>query len=197
MVKGVDTVSNVSSIVNVLQGNTYKFVCRYYSVQGNSKRITTAESAAIGNASLKRIMVYQNRHDSYDKFSKAIASQDANDAISQARALGQPLSSTIYFAVDYDASLTQINNQIKNHFTELKSCISSAGYQLGVYGSSLVCKTLKEAGIVNKTWLSMSPSWGGGTVFSDWDIHQTGTVTLEGISFDENVANDINSIGAW
>lgn len=41
MVKGVDTANNVSPVVDILQGNGYKFVCRYYSVQGNSKRITT------------------------------------------------------------------------------------------------------------------------------------------------------------
>lgn len=197
MVKGVDTANNVSSIVNALYGNGYRFVARYYSLQGNSKRISTSESATIGQACLKRVMVYQNLHNSYSKFSASIALGDAGDAVSQARAVGQTLSSTIYFAVDYDASLEEVNNNIKSHFVELKSVINTAGYQLGVYGSSLVCKTLKEAGIVKKTWLTMASDWGYGTVFNDWDIHQVDTVTVSGVLCDKNEAKDLSSIGAW
>ena len=75
--------------------------------------------------------------------------------------------------------------------------LSAAGYSLGVYGSSLVCKKLKEAGIVSKTWLSMSTGWGYNTNFNDWNMHQTIEVTFGGIVFDENEAASIYDIGAW
>ncbi len=88
MVKGVDTASNVSNVVSDLKSKGYSFVIRYLSVSGNPKRMTAAESAAIGNAGLKRIVVYQNLHDSYSKFGADIAERDATDAISQAKSMG-------------------------------------------------------------------------------------------------------------
>lgn len=99
----------------------------------------------------------QNIHNTYEKFSESIAQGDASDAISQAKAYGQPTGSTIYFSVDYDASASEIDGNIKSYFQKLKSILSLAGYTPGVYGSSLTCKKLKKAGIVDYTWLSMSP----------------------------------------
>ena len=196
IVKGVDTVSNVTNILTQIKNKGYSYVIRYYSINGNSKRMGASEAAAIANAGLKRVSVYQNLHNSYSKFSTAIAAGDATDAIAQAKSVGHS-SRTIYFAVDYDASASEIEGNIKAHFNELKTRLSAAGYSLGVYGSSLVCKKLKEAGIVSKTWLSMSTGWGYNTNFNDWNMHQTIEVTFGGIVFDENEAASIYDIGAW
>lgn len=196
IVKGVDTVSNVTNILTQIKKQGYSYVIRYYSINGNSKRMGASEAAAIANAGLKRVSVYQNLHNSYSKFSAAIAAGDATDAIAQAKSVGHS-SGTIYFAVDYDASASEIEGNIKAHFNELKTMLSAAGYSLGVYGSSLVCKKLKEAGIVSKTWLSMSTGWGYNTNFNDWNMHQTIEVTFGGIVFDENEAASIYDIGAW
>lgn len=196
IVKGVDTVSNVTNILTQIKNKGYSYVIRYYSINGNSKRMGAAEAAEIANAGLKRVSVYQNLHNSYSKFSAAIAAGDATDAIAQAKSVGHS-SGTIYFAVDYDASASEIEGNIKAHFNELKTMLSAAGYSLGVYGSSLVCKKLKEAGIVSKTWLSMSTGWGYNTNFNDWNMHQTIEVTFGGIVFDENEAASIYDIGAW
>ena len=196
IVKGVDTVSNVTNILTQIKKQGYSYVIRYYSINGNSKRMGASEAAAIANAGLKRVSVYQNLHNSYSKFSAAIAAGDATDAIAQAKSVGHS-SGTIYFAVDYDASASEIEGNIKAHFNKLKTMLSAAGYSLGVYGSSLVCKKLKEAGIVSKTWLSMSTGWGYNTNFNDWNMHQTIEVTFGGIVFDENEAASIYDIGAW
>ena len=179
IVKGVDTVSNVTNILTQIKNKGYSYVNRYYSINGNSKRMGAAGAAEIANAGLKRVSVYQNLHNSYSKFSTAIAAGDATDAIAQAKSVGHS-SGTIYFAVDYDASASEIEGNIKAHFNELKTMLSAAGYSLGVYGSSLVCKKLKEAGIVSKTWLYMSTGWGYNTNFNDWNMHQTIEVTFGG-----------------
>ena len=180
IVKGVDTVSNVTNILTQIKNQGYSYVIRYYSLDGNAKRMGATEAAAIANAGLKRVSVYQNLHNTYSKFSATIAAGDATDAIAQAKSVGHS-SGTIYFAVDYDASASEIEGNIKAHFNELKTMLSAAGYSLGVYGSSLVCKKLKEAGIVSKTWLSMSTGWGYNTNFNDWNMHQTIEVTFGGI----------------
>ena len=195
-VKGLDTYSNVSNCLTNIKNQGYSFVARYYSKSGNSKRMTAAEAAAIGSAGLKRVVVYQNIHQSYDKFSASIASIEAGDAIGQAQANGQP-SSVIYFAVDYDATSSEIDGNITEHFRVLKNMLSQAGYSTGVYGSSLVCKKLKEAGLVTKTWLAKSSGWGHGTSFSDWNIKQGAEVVISGITFDSNTASSLSNIGGW
>lgn len=193
---GLDTVSNVTKIVQEIKNSGYSFVIRYYSLSDNLKRTSAAELAAIGNAGLKRVVVYQNLHNEYSKFSTSIAQKDGSDAISQAKSVGQ-MSGAIYFAVDYDASADQIDGNIKAYFKTLQSMLSQAGYSLGVYGSSLTCKKLKEAGIVTYTWLAMSTSWGYGTTWTNWNIHQTVEVTVGGIACDKDEAKSLSGIGAW
>lgn len=80
MINGVDSANNLSGIAQQLKNNGYQFVVRYYSLAGNAKRMTAAEAAALGNAGLKRVVVYQNLHNAYSKFSASIASGDAADA---------------------------------------------------------------------------------------------------------------------
>ena len=92
IVKGVDTVSNVTNILTQIKSQGYSYVIRYYSINGNSKRMGAAEAAAIANAGLKRVSVYQNLHNSYSKFSTAIAAGDATDAIAQAKSVGHSSS---------------------------------------------------------------------------------------------------------
>lgn len=196
MVYGLDTVNNVSNIVSTIKSNGYSFVVRYYSLSANAKRTSATELAAIGNAGLKRVVVYQNLHNSYSKFNASIAQRDGSDAISQAKSSGQT-SGAIYFAVDYDASASEIDANIKAHFQTLKTMVNKAGYSLGVYGSSLVCKKLKESGIVDYTWLAMSTGWGYGTTWRNWNIHQTSAVTVGGTLFDKNEASSTTKIGAW
>ena len=195
-VKGLDTASNVTKIVDKIKDEGYSFVVRYYSKSENSKRMSTTESSAIAKAGLKRVVVYENLHNAYSKFSESIAKTDAGDAISQAKSHGQ-LSGTIYFAVDYDASAAQIDANIKKHFRVLQNICNLAGYSLGVYGSTLVCKKLKEAGIVSKTWVANASGWGYGTTFSDYNIKQKSQITIGGITFDQDTATSINTIGAW
>ena len=186
-IKGLDTTSNVTKILDTIKSQGYSFVVRYYSKSGNSKRMSVAESSSIIKSDLKLVVVYENLHNAYSKFNASIAETDAIDAINQAKAHGQP-SSTIYFAVDYDASESQIDANIKKH---------SAGYSVGVYGSTLVCKKLKTAGIVSKTWVANASNWGYGTTFSDYNIKQQSQITVGGILFDKDVATSITSIGAW
>lgn len=196
MAKGLDTVSNVKKSVSVIKNKGYSFVIRYYSLSGNTKRTSADELQAIANAGLKRIVVYQNQHNAYSKFSASIADTDASDAIAQAKSVGQT-SGAIYFAVDYDASASEIDGNIKKHFEVLSKKVSVAGYSLGVYGSSLTCKRLKDAKLVTYTWLAMGSGWGYGTEFNGWNIHQTKEVTLNKIKFDENEASSLTGIGAW
>lgn len=142
-IKGVDTATVLNAdVLAKIKKQGYSFVGRYYS-KNDWKVMKTAESDLIASAGLKRVMVYENAHNNINCFTKSLASQDAGDAITQAKRVGQP-SSPIYFAVDYDASAADVNGGITEYFKTVKTLLASAGYSLGAYGSSLVCKTLKE-----------------------------------------------------
>ena len=82
-------------------------------------------------------------------------------------------------------------------FEKIVSIISVANYSVGVYGSSLVCKKLKEANLVDKTWLANASGWGYGTKFSDYNMKQSSSIKIGNITFDKDVAASINAIGAW
>ena len=197
-VAGVDTLTTLTATTaaNILNSG-YLFVGRYYSLAGNNKRMLPTEASIIGNAGLKRLVVYQNLHNAYSKFSSSIAAGDAADALQQAGNDGQPSGTCIYFAVDYNATLTEINSNIKSHFNVLKTMVTAAGYTLGVYGSSLVCQTLKNASIVSKTWLAAATSWGYGTTWNSWNVRQYQTTTVAGVSVDINVADSLTGFGGW
>ena len=46
-IKGLDTTSNVTKILDTIKSQGYSFVVRYYSKSGNSKRMSVAESSSI------------------------------------------------------------------------------------------------------------------------------------------------------
>lgn len=194
---GIDTTSNITNLASTIYASGYRFAIRYYSLPANSKRTSLSELTAIGNAGLKRIVVYQNLHNSYSKFNPTIAANDAADALSQAVSYGQPTGSIIYFSVDFDATATQIAGNITSHFQVLSNTINPAGYGVGVYGSGLVCSTLFNNGYVSHTWLAMSTSWAGYNSFSTWNIKQLQATTVAGVACDTDTANSLTSIGGW
>lgn len=67
-IKGLDTTSNVTKILDTIKSQGYSFVVRYYSKSGNSKRMSVAESSSIIKSDLKLVVVYENLHNAYSKF---------------------------------------------------------------------------------------------------------------------------------
>lgn len=195
---GVDSASSLSSIASSLKSKGYLFAARYYSSDASQwKVMSAAESSAIANAGLKRIVVFENSSNSDNYFSAAQGQNDASKAISLAKARGQATGSAIYFAVDYDASEKVINNQIKKYFTEVQSMLSKAGYSVGVYGSGRTCRLIKAAGLAGYTWLAMSSGWSEYSTYSDWNIKQLKTTTISGVSVDTDYAKNISRMGGW
>jgi hypothetical protein len=91
--------------------------------------------------------------------------RDAAYALPAALALGAkpgPKQSCIYFAVDVDASIAQLNKLVLPYFQSI-SAYNNAEYHgawmIGVYGSGAVCHSIHDAGLASKTWLSCSMGW--------------------------------------
>ncbi len=201
MVTGLDTGSNATNVLTQIKNQGYSFLIRYYADVDDFpdeawKLLSLSESSAIANAGLKRVTVYQNKGQKLSYYTEERGETDASLAVSLARARGQNSGSAIYFAVDMDVTSSNIDTII-NYFKKIKTTFTSSGYYVGVYGSGYVCRRLKEEGLVNYTWLSMSTGWLEYNTYTSWNIKQKQGITISGIPFDTNDAISLTSIGAW
>ena len=177
------------SALACLQSGGYKFIGRYYSrtTQIPGKKLTQSEAQLISLADIGIVAVYEDGPTSYSYFSADRGTADANGAIAQAKAVGQPLESAIYFTVDYDATSSDITGNIASYFQAIVATIGNQ-FRVGVYGSGDVCHAIKSSGYASLAWLAQSTGWSGYSSFSDWAIKQGPEQTICGLNADSDVA---------
>ena len=100
-----------------------------------------------------------------------------SSALTCAREVGQPQGSAIYFAVDFDCTAAQFQQQITPYFNAINAVFVAQGfpYKIGVYGSGLVCQGLLAAGLCSYTWLTNSTGFQGYKQFyasKRWNLAQ-------------------------
>jgi hypothetical protein len=189
-INGLDSSSACTETsITCLQSKGLKFIGRYYSrtTQIAGKKLSASEARLISLGDIAIVAVYEDGPTSYDYFSAARGVADANGAISQANAVGQPAESAIYFTVDYDATSTDIAGNITAYFQAIAATIGSQ-FRLGVYGSGAVCAAIKAAGCVSLAWLAQSTGWSGYSTFTDWAIKQGPEQSVCGLNSDTDVA---------
>ena len=191
IVTGVDSSSAcTSSSIACLQSNGISFVGRYYSrtthIEG--KKLTLSEAELLSQAGLEIVAVYEDGPTSYSYFSAARGTEDADTAVMQAQAVGQPHGSAIYFTVDYDATSDDIAGNITAYFSAIAAAFGDT-YIVGVYGSGSVCAAMTEAGLAKIAWLAQSTGWTGYSQFTDWAIKQGPEQSVCGLNSDSDVAH--------
>src|SRR5437773_11279654 len=165
MSRGISTNRRVTNRVTCLRQNGIDFICRYYShaTKSTEKRITSPEAAAIVQAGMKIVTVYEDGPTNPGYFSRARGQADATRAHAAAQEIQQPAGSAIYFAVDFDASIADTNGRITEYFQGVKDGLTQAGspdYEIGVYGSGRVCSRIKEdRNLAKYSWLAESTGW--------------------------------------
>lgn len=153
----------------------------------------------------------------------AEAELDASAAISQAKAVGQPIKTAIYFGVDFNFSETDTDtkNLMIAYFQIIKKRLKQEGYDVGAYGSGLAHKILRSAkdldgntGLVDYTWISASRAFTQSSEFHrtkkwhlfqnqvdrEWFGKRSSTETCSrGLPLDTNLQNPEmgNDIGLW
>ena len=208
MLKALDTASTTSSMLPCLLQLGYRCIIRYYTKKTTSwKLLKSPEAEAISEAGLELAVVYQDRNNQPSDFSGQKGLQAGNAAFHYARdVIGQPFGSTIYFAVDYDASSSDITNHVKLYFEGVREAFTSQagghpGYRIGIYGSGLTCQSLLDARLVEHTWLSQSRGWRGTPEFDAsglWNLKQLPATTICGIGIDPDEVNPNNpNFGAF
>ena len=178
MSRGISTNRRVTNRVTCLRQNGIDFVCRYYShtTQQTEKRITSPEAAAIVQAGMKIVTVYEDGPTNPGYFSRARGQADATHAHGAAQEIQQPAGSSIYFAVDFDATIADTNGRITEYFEGVKDGLTQAGspdYEIGVYGSGRVCSRIKEdRNLAKYSWLAESTGWAGSSSYGTFNIKQ-------------------------
>ncbi|MEM0906144.1 MAG: glycoside hydrolase domain-containing protein [Pseudomonadota bacterium] len=135
---------------------------------------------------------------------KQEAALDAQAAVAQAKSLGQPAGSAIYFGVDiaFSARDAETRKAMLEYFKEVRRILRRGRYQLGAYGNGDALQVLGDEGLIDHAWLSASRAYPGTSAFHNtgkWHLFQNG-VNLEfftgqpgscrsGLPLDVNVKN--------
>jgi hypothetical protein len=165
--KGLDTTLELTRYALALRAqHGFDFALRYYS-HNAAKNLSLGEARALSSAGMQIGVVWETAGTYPGFFTLAQGVADGSAAYRMAReVIGQPPGSAIYFAVDYDASQADLDGPVSNYFTGVHAGLFAAGggqprYQVGVYGSGLACRNLRERGVAAFSWLSQSTGFAG------------------------------------
>lgn len=142
---------------------------------------------------------------------------DVDAAIAQARSVGQPPGTAIYFGVDFNFTNgdRETIDLMVRYFRVVRRSMVAAGYKLGAYGSGFALETLQntDGGLIDYAWISASRAFNGTSAFhrtGNWHLFQnqvdrewfgmnsSGTC-VPGLPLDTNVQNmfQASDVGFW
>jgi len=197
----IDVPSSVEAVASQLAAGGVKTVIRYYNHENSqrlpSKCLTVSELRALHAAGLSVAAVFEQRAGAggiIADLTAASGEADARRALALASELSQPAGSAIYFAVDWDFVERAELDSIAAYFTAARSAIGGR-HAIGVYGSGMVGRRLKGAGLVDHIWLAGSMGWSGTrSVLADgsWTLFQQQLdlhSPIGGFGYDGNTVN--------
>jgi len=196
----IDTNTNCLHSIEVLRARGVTAVGRYYRVVHPEWRLTRPEAQKLSAAGIQLFTVYEDRGRNLS-LTVAQGKTDGENALTQARNIGQPPATPIYFAVE-GLPNGYIENDlpgIRQYFEGVKQAIGTE-YELGVYSDGLVCETLLDEWVCTYTWLSASKAFAGSRDFyrsGRWNLAQLTPLdqNWNGLSVDVNEAK--NEFGAF
>ena len=190
LARGIDLPTDARDVSLEMKSNRLDFVARYYRDPASRWPALSAEEArTVSSVGISLVAVWESHSHRPDYFSYASGYYDALSAYRQAKAIGQPSGSAIYFAVDYNAQEPDVRGPVDQYFRGIAAGLAAAGgpardYRVGVYGSGAVCGYLKRARLAELAWLSNSIAWTGYDDFTDWNIRQG--IRSPSLSFDQD-----------
>jgi hypothetical protein len=167
MPTGIDVAGDVTERLPQLKAAGISFVFRYLATFTHikGKILTLAEAQAISRAGLKVGTVWENGEPTTaEYFTTDQGKDDAIAALQVAYYAGQPKGTPIYFAVDCDLSYDAVGLRLFNYFVGLRNGMAES-YQIGVYGSGLVCEKMTDWALASYSWLAGAKEWQGYEAF--------------------------------
>lgn len=181
MAIGCDTATLVTSArLNSILAKNYTFIGRYIEqVESVHNGLTATEAERISNAGLDIVSLYEPKGmDGANHYTSAQALKDVVEALKLARDLNQPGGSVIYFCVDFDATESDVQNNIIPYFNTIYNAFvdregNPEEYKLGIYGSGYVCSTVSQNRPTVYTMLAAATAWKGSSSYTAWNIKQS------------------------
>jgi Domain of unknown function (DUF1906) len=169
--QGIDMPTDATDNLNELKASRVDFVARYYRDPDSGwPALSPSEAQLLSSQGLKIVAVYEWHSTDPAHFNYASGYSDAMIAYGEARAVGQPAGSAIYFAADFNAQSDEVDAVLD--------------YFRGV-----------NAGLVRYSWLSNSITWDGATDYDDWNIMQG--QAMPDLSFDNDADQARSDYGAF
>ncbi|WP_278628434.1 glycoside hydrolase domain-containing protein [Thomasclavelia cocleata] len=180
---GCDTATKLTvAQIQTIKNNGYQFVGRYISnTPGGTldKALTTSEISNILNAGLKLFLIFQESGNGASHFDRTTGLNNGTTALSAVTNLGYTKGAIVYFAVDFDATDSQIKNNIIPYFSGVIENFTknSDKYRVGVYGTRNVCNSLLNKYPTIKNVFVSDASYGfsgnlGFTMPNNWSFDQ-------------------------
>ena len=225
----IDTPNNAAKVAAKLSAQNVKVVVRFFARKtqpGLREKIMASDCNMIDGVreptvlirnGLSIVSLYQYRNNLPEKFlkgledtgsAKAEVAADAKAALEQAKLVGQPEGSAIYFGVDFNVNRASVD-AVLEYFRVIGQTVGSR-YAIGVYGNGFVNRILREEKLVAYNWISASRSHEGTVAFynsGQWHLFQNQVdrrwfgapgKCSDGLDVDTNLQNPrVASIGAW
>lgn len=180
MYKGIDCATRITKpVADKLKSDGYIFVARY--LPGTNKNMTADEAQILSDTGRLILSIYETTADRA-KGGALNGKQDGADALRLAKALKMPEHGYIYFAVDYDAPLSDMPT-IASYLQAVRE--AAQPYKIGVYGGYRVLEYAGERGLCDGYWQAYA--WSYGKVSKYATARQiSAPQTVAGISADLN-----------
>jgi hypothetical protein len=202
----IDVSSDCGDKATALAANGVKTVIRYYSRDTirPSKPLRKLEAQRLADAGLRIGIVYEGRFgDHASNFDRQAGLADGAFARSYgAGTIGQPSGSTIYFGIDFDASVAEMQSRILPYFQGIADAFAKPtgepNYIVGVYGSGATCQAVLDAGLAQRAWLAQSRGWRNYDAFvksGQWTLKQAMPGAIAGVSCDSDEVGAGKDVG--
>ena len=225
----IDTPHNAAKVAAKLSAQNVKVVVRFFARKpqpGLREKVMASEGNMIDGVreptvlirnGLSIVSLYQYRNNLPEKFlkgledtgsAKAEVAADAKAALDQARLVGQPEGSAIYFGVDFNVNRASVD-AVLEYFRVVGRTVGNH-YAIGVYGNGFVNRALRQEKLVAYNWISASRSHEETVDFynsGQWHLFQNQVdrrwfgppgKCATGLDVDTNLQNPkVSGIGAW
>jgi hypothetical protein len=182
MSKGIDSSTPLTAATaKKIAAAGYGFAARYLVPAGFPKRLTRAEAEVITASGMQIVSVFETTAARPTGGAKN-GNVDGAVAYHEALAIGQPKGSSIYFACDWDAGLSDYDS-IEAYLRAAGSQIP--GYKVGVYGSFAVIEAMIGRSAAECGWQTYAWSRGKKSALANIYQHQN-DVSVAGIAVDLN-----------
>jgi len=198
----IDTADNVTKRLSALRAKGVNSIIRYDCrlIRGQWKQMFQDECSAIAQKGFKIGIVYEGAGATPSAFTQNTGYRDASYSRRMAKARSQPDGSAIYFAVDFDADLTTINQRIVPYFRGVHQAFDEANGNpelvVGAYCSGLVAQSLKTIWPNTLIWITCSLGFRGSRAAVNqgkYDLWQNKCDTsLAGVDCDFDTAKNPN-----